>query len=260
MVAPVWFISHGAPTLVIDPVPARAFLSGLAQLMPRPTAIVVVSAHWREHEVHVGMQAINNTIHDFGGFPDALYQMQWPAPGDPVLAHQILERLGAAGIPARADDRGLDHGAWVPLSLAWPAADIPVVPVSLTFGGVDDHLNLGAVLGSLRDRGVLVVASGAATHPLAAVVPDNDHPPRWVAEFDTWLSEAVQAHDLAALRAWRQAPEARRVHPTDEHLMPLFVALGAAGAHHPMGDMPHVQRLHHSWTWHVLAMDCWRWD
>ena len=260
MLAPVLFISHGAPTLVIDPVPAREFLTGLSSLVPRPSAIVVVSAHWREREVHVGMQTINETIHDFGGFPDALYQLKWPAPGNPALAQVILERLEAAGIPAQAADRGLDHGAWVPLSLAWPAADIPVVPVSLTFGSIDDHLRLGAVLGSFRDQGVLVVGSGASTHPLAAVVPNNDQPPRWVAEFDTWLSEVVQANDLTALRAWRQAPEARRVHPTDEHLLPLMVAMGAAGAHHALTETPHVQRLHHSWTWHVLAMDCWKWD
>lgn len=260
MLEPVLFLSHGAPTLVTDQVPAHEFLKGLAQMLPRPTAIVVVSAHWQESVVHVGMQVVNRTIHDFGGFSDELYQMQWPAPGNPALARTIIERLEAAGIRARADDRGLDHGAWVPLSLAWPAADIPVVPVSLTFGSVDDHFRLGAVLGSFRDQGVLVVGSGAATHPLAAAVPNNDQPPRWVADFDSWLSDAVQAHDIAALRAWRQAPGVRRVHPTDEHLLPLMVAMGAAGVHHAGNEMPHVHHLHHSWTWHVLAMDCWKWD
>lgn len=260
MYEPVVFISHGAPTLVIDPVPARDFLLGLAQHVPRPRAIVVVSAHWREHEVQVGVQQTNTTIHDFGGFPDALYRLQWPAPGDPALARTILARLAAAGIPAKPADRGLDHGAWVPLSLAWPAADIPVVPVSLTWGSEADHLRLGAVLGSLRDDGVLVVCSGAATHPLAAAVPGNDQPPRWVATFDHWLSDAVQAHDLAALTAWRKAPDAHRVHPTDEHLLPLFVALGAAGAGRPPNEHPQIHQLHHSWTWHVLAMTCWQWD
>ncbi len=257
---PILFVSHGAPTLAIDPCPARTFLCGLAALVPRPLAIVVVSAHWRASEVLVGVQPINETIHDFGGFPDELYRLQWPAPGSPELAQTILKRLSAAGIPAKPAARGLDHGAWVPLSLAWPAADIPVVPVSLTFGGVDDHLRLGAVLGSLREEGVLVIASGAPTHPLAAVVPGNDQPPRWVTAFDHWLGDAVQAHDLAALRAWRQAPEAARIHPTDEHLLPLFVALGAASTQHPPYEAPPVHQLHHSWTWHVLAMTCWKWD
>ncbi len=260
MIAPVLFLAHGAPSLVIEPVPAHAFLLGLAQLVPRPTAIVVVSAHWRETEVHVGMQAINQTIHDFDGFPPEVSHMQWPAPGNPGLAQEIVELLEANGMPAHAANRGLDHGAWVPLSLAWPGADIPVVPVSLTCGGVDEHLRLGAVLGSLRDRGIMVVGSGAPTHPLAAVIHDNDEPPRWAADFDSWLSYAVQANDLAALRAWRQAPSARRVHPTDEHLLPLMVAMGAASVGHPVYENPRVHQLHHSWTWHVLAMSCWRWD
>ena len=260
MIAPVLFLSHGAPSLVIEPVPARSFLVGLAQLVPRPTAIVVVSTHWREAETHVGMQAINQTIHDFEGFAAEIAQIQWPAPGDPLLAQEIIQLLEANGLPAHAANRGLDHGAWVPLSLAWPGADIPVVPVSLTRGGIDEHLRLGAVLGTLRDRGIMIVASGAATHPLAAVIPGSDQPPRWAADFDSWLSDVVQTHDLEALRAWRQAPSARRVHPTDEHLLPIAVAMGAASVGHPTYEIPRVHQLHHSWTWHVLAMACWRWD
>ena len=255
--APVLFLSHGAPTLVIDPVPAQRFLKTLAQQVPRPRAIVVVSAHWQEDQPAVGIQAVNDTIHDFGGFPDALYRITWPAPGDAEVSELVLARLAAAGFEPTPADRGLDHGAWVPLSLAWPAADVPVVPVSLVRGGFDEHLRLGAALSGLREQGVLICCTGSATHPLAAAVPGIDQPTPWVAAFDRWLADAVMANDLRALRAWLQVSDAHRVHPSDDHLLPLFVALGAAGA---QSGTPRVHLMHHSWTWRVLSMACWRWD
>ena len=251
---PVLFVSHGAPSLLFDDVPARAFLSGLAAKLPVPSATVVVSAHWQERQVKVGCQREQDTIHDFGGFGPELEAWQYQAPGSPELSRREIEVLTAAGIDAVPSNRGLDHGAWVPLSLLWPAAAMPVVPVSLTVGDEAAHLALGRALQPLRDEGVLILGTGAATHPLAAAVPGIDRPAPWVESFDRWLGDAVMEQDLARLCAWRKAPEGRRAHPTSEHLLPLFVCLGAAG------DQPRVHELHHSWTWHVLSMAAWRWD
>ena len=254
MRTPVLFISHGAPSLLIEQAPARTFLTELGASLPKPKAIVVISAHWQERHAKVGCQRENDTIHDFSGFGPELEQREYVAPGDPVLAREVISRLTVAGIEAVPANRGLDHGAWVPLSLMWPAADVPVVPVSLIRGDELEHLKLGAALAPLRDEGVLIIGSGAATHPLAAAVPGIDKPAHWVEGFDNWLGDAVVAHDVPGLLGWKKAPEAKRTHPSDEHLMPLFVCIGAAG------DQPRVHELHHSWTWHVLSMACWRWD
>ncbi len=254
MSAPILFISHGAPSLLTEDVPAHRFLRAYGAELPRPRAVVAVSAHWQERQVRVGCRRENDTIHDFGGFGPELNEFTWDAPGDPVLAGEILQRLAAAGIEAVPAARGLDHGTWVPGALLWPAADIPVVPVSLSSGDAAAHLALGKALAPLRQQGVLILGTGAATHPLQAAVPGIDRPAAWVERFDRWLGDAVMTHDLPALLAWRRAPEARQVHPTDEHLLPLFACLGAAG------EQPRVHELHHSWTWHVLSMACWRWD
>ena len=251
---PVLFVSHGAPSLLFEEVPARDFLRGLAATLPAPRAIVVVSAHWQEPAVRVGSQSVNETIHDFAGFGPALERWRYAAPGAPELAREIVTRLTMAEIPTLPASRGLDHGAWVPLSLIWPQATIPVVPVALTHGDEAEHLALGQALAPLRDEGVLILTTGAATHPLAAAIPGSDQPPAWVAAFDQALSTAVVNHDLTVLAGWRRFPDARRTHPTPEHLLPLFVALGAAG------PTAKVECLHQSWTWGVLAMRTWRWE
>jgi 4,5-DOPA dioxygenase extradiol len=252
---PALFISHGSPMLVLEDGRARRFLTSYAAELERPAAILVASAHWETAEPRLTASAAPPTIHDFGGFPDALHRMRYPAPGDPGLAARACALLRAAGFAAATDPaRGLDHGAWVPLSLLYPAADIPVIQLSLqTHRGPEHHYRLGAALRPLRDDGVLIVGSGSLTHNLMALrrqAGDRAPPPPWVSAFDQWVADAVAAGDSAALLAWEErAPHARDNHPSDEHFLPLFVALGA-GAPDGRG-----RRIHHSHTYAALAMD-----
>ena len=244
---PTLFISHGAPDLVQHPeLPAHAFLAGLAATLPRPRAMVVLSAHWESADPAVEIGEHPTTIHDFGGFDDALYRMRYPAPGDPVLAARILDLLrdwAPTGVR-----RGFDHGVWSPLAISHPAADIPVVPVSLLRGGsMADHLRLGAALAPLRHDGVLVIGSGSATHNLREL--GHGAAPGWVTAFDDWLAARVEAGDTDALVRYRAlAPDARRNHPSEEHYAPLLVALGAAG------PAARGRVLHRSTTYGVLSM------
>lgn len=247
------FVSHGAPTLPFEDVPARHFLAGLAATMPRPRAIVVASAHWETRIPTVNAVARNETIHDFHGFPPELYRLAYPAPGAPDLAGRVVDLLAAAGLPAAIDTtRGLDHGAWVPLMLAWPDAGIPVIQLSLqTHLGAAHHLALGRALAPLAHEGVLIVGSGSLTHDLSSWREQQGKPePAWVTAFADWCAEAMQGQRTADLLAWRTlAPHAARNHPTEEHLLPLFVAMGAAGPEAP------AERLHASTTWSILRMD-----
>jgi 4,5-DOPA dioxygenase extradiol len=245
---PTLFLSHGAPDTILRDTPARRFLSGLAGLLPRPRAIVVVSAHWESDPLAVDSGARPRTIHDFSGFGPELEAMTYPAPGDPALAAAVVAHLDAAGLPAIAAQRGFDHGVWVPLRLAWPAADIPVVAVSLPrrdSGAV--AYRLGQALAGIGDD-VLVIGSGSATHNLGRLAIVGA-PPAWAAAFDDWLCGRAEAGDHAALVAWRdRAPQARTAHPSDEHFTPLLVAAGAAGA------AARATVLHRSWDYGSLAM------
>lgn len=246
---PTLFLSHGAPDVVLRETAARTFLSGLAELLPRPRAIVVVSAHWEEASPTVESGGTPRMIHDFSGFPQAMYQLTFPAAGDPVLAQHIMTLLSAAGFSPGTQHRGFDHGVWTPLLLAWPAADIPVVPISLVHQGDGIfHHRLGAALAPLRHDGVLVIGSGSAVHNLRELSPGRPPAP-WAVAFDEWLVAQCEAGDVDALTHWQQrAPDARRAHPTAEHFMPLLVAFGAAGA----GARGRI--LHRSWDYGNLAM------
>lgn len=246
---PTLFLSHGAPDVVLRATPARTFLAGLAATLPRPRAIVVASAHWEEASPLVESGKAPRTIHDFGGFPDEMYHLRYPAAGDPALATQIIALLTTAGFTARTQDRGFDHGVWTPLLLAWPQADIPVVPMALVRGGDGKvHHRLGAALTSLRHDGVLVIGSGSAVHNLRELAPGRAPAP-WAVAFDNWLVERCESGDVDALTQWQQcAPDARRAHPTPEHFTPLVVALGAAG------DGARGRILHRSWDYGSLAM------
>lgn len=247
---PSLYVTHGAPTLPLDPGPARDFLQGLGDRLGRPRAILAVSAHWATREPAVSMAAQPRTIHDFGGFPDELYRLQYPAPGAPELARRVTELLGEAGLPCGASsDRGLDHGAWVPLMLMYPGAEIPVTQLSIQpQRDPRHHFAVGKALAPLQDEGVLIVASGSATHNLhefRGQGPDSPSP-AWVTEFAEWLDAAVaegRTDDLLDYRA--RAPHAVRNHPTDEHLLPLYVAMGAGGK----GSV-----LHGSYTYGILYM------
>jgi 4,5-DOPA dioxygenase extradiol len=261
---PALFLSHGSPDTAIADTQAATWLRQLAADLPRPRAIVVASAHFEvSGSVVVSADPHPETIHDFGGFAPELYAIEYPAPGNPELAHRIAGDLKAAGFAARAvAKRGFDHGVWVPLSLAYPGADIPVVSLSVDPAkGPDHHYRLGQALEELGRDGVLVIGSGSFTHNLGEAFKAlrtgqrQLAVPGWVQQFTDWMNEKIAANDIAALLDYRrQAPFAVENHPTDEHLLPLYVALGAAG------EAGRAQLVHDSAEFGVLAMTMWRFD
>lgn len=256
-VMPSLFISHGAPTLAIDPGETGAALEELGRALPRPVAIVVASAHWETPAPMVSTARTPETIHDFGGFPEALYRLRYPAPGAPEVAQQVKHLLDAAGLAAGLDPRqGLDHGAWVPLRFLYPGADVPVAQLSIQpHLSPLHHYRLGEALRPLLDEGVLVIGSGSLTHNLSEFRTRPGRVEPYVREFQDWVKRAIEAKDMAALLDYRRlAPAAARAHPSDEHLLPLFVALGAAGA---CGG---AQRLVDEVTYGVIAMDTYRFE
>ncbi|WP_286903198.1 DODA-type extradiol aromatic ring-opening family dioxygenase [Vreelandella sedimenti] len=230
---PLLFVSHGAPMFAIEPGLAGKNLTELGRELPRPDAIVILSPHWMTRdEISVTASTSPETIHDFGGFPDALYQIQYPAPGAPALASKIVDMLSNTGWKSRLDDhRGLDHGAWVPLLYLAPEADIPVVQVSMPASlDTRDAWQLGKTLKPLRDINVLIVASGSLTHNLYEFRGATTHGAQYVKDFAAWTTKSLASGNLDQLLDYKQyAPSAERAHPTDEHFLPLFIALGAAG-------------------------------
>jgi 4,5-DOPA dioxygenase extradiol len=229
---PTLYVSHGSPMLAIEQGVGRDFLRSMGALLPRPKAILCVSAHWETDEPSLSAAARPETIHDFYGFPEALYRLRYPAPGVPDLARRAAGLLREAGLPALLDGtRGLDHGAWSPLLLAYPQADVPVVQLSLQTGRDGrHHLRVGRALRPLRDEGVLILGSGSAVHNLRELMRGSHAPiADWAREFDDWLAACVAAGDLAALADYRRlAPQAPRAHPSEEHYLPILVAAGAA--------------------------------
>ncbi|MCW8806842.1 MAG: dioxygenase [Rhodanobacter sp.] len=256
---PTLYISHGSPMTSLASAQVGLRLAELAASLPPPAAIVIASAHWLARTPHVGSAVAPQTIHDFHGFPEALYQLHYPAPGAPALAGHIGQLLADAGLPATLDPRrGLDHGAWVPLRLLYPRADVPVVPISIQPGlGPAHQLAVGRALASLRGEGVLVIGSGSITHnlhDLGAGYSDARQAP-YVRPFIEWIEQKLVAGDTEALLDYRrQSPGAERAHPTDEHLLPLFVALGAAGA------TAQALRIDAGIDLGLLAMDIYRFD
>ena len=260
MTLPALFLSHGSPGLILEDCPARDFLRGVGRLVPGPKAILVVSAHWETDTPEVTTGKAPETVHDFFGFPAPLYAIRYNAPGAPALAERVAALLRAAGFAAAGDPaQGFDHGVWAPLTLAFPEADIPVIQLSLQpQRDARHHLALGRALAPLRDEGVLIVGSGSTTHNLSAFrqmrLDLNMPPVAWAEAFADWLAGKVEAGDEAALLDWRNAPEARRNHPTPEHFLPFFVALGAGTPGQP------GRVLHRSMTYGVLAMDAYAFD
>ncbi|CAL9154101.1 unnamed protein product [Musa hybrid cultivar] len=255
-----FYLSHGSPTLSIDEsLPARPFLQSWRSkvLQAAPRAILVVSAHWETASPTVNViDGPNDTIHDFYGFPKPMYQLKYPAPGAPKLANRVRELLQNAGFSHVKEEktRGLDHGAWVPLMLMYPEADIPVCQLSLqTEKGATHHYNMGKALTPLRDEGVLIIGSGSATHNLSIALLDDGPIEKWALDFDTWLKESLinKRHD--DLNNYEEkAPDARMAHPSPEHLYPLHVALGAAG------EKAKAELIHHSWTERTLSYASYR--
>ncbi len=250
---PVVFVSHGAPTLALEPGPARGALAALGASLPRPLSILVVSAHWGTAGPELDVSPHPQTIHDFYGFPQALYEMRYPAPGAPALAARAGELFAAAGLATKTVERGLDHGAWVPLMLMFPDAGIPVAQLSVQAArGPGHHWRLGELLRPLREAGVLILASGSVTHNLGEFGRHryDSEPPAWVSGFNDWLHGRLLAGEREALLDYRRlAPDAVRNHPTEEHLLPLFVAAGAATS----GVTP--QRVYAGYTYGVIGMD-----
>lgn len=250
---PLLFVSHGAPMFAIEPGLAGKTLAELGRELPQPDAIVVISPHWLTRgEVRVTASASPETIHDFGGFPDALYQLSYPAPGAPALAGQVVSLLASAAWKAQLDpNRGLDHGAWVPLLYLAPSATIPVVQVSMPMPmDTSSALKLGEALKPLREMNVLIVASGSLTHNLYEFRGATTQGADYVKEFAAWTARTLQAgHTEQVVNYRHSAPAAERAHPTDEHFLPLLVALGAAG------ESYRTRVLEGGITYGVLAMD-----
>lgn len=252
---PALFVPHGAPTFALRPGAAGAALAGIASRLARPRAIVAVSAHWETDVPTVGLATRLETIHDFGGFPPELYQIRYPATGCPEAARAVAQAIAAADLAADFDSRrGLDHGAWVPLRLMFPEADVPVVPLSIQPRRGPAHaLRVGRALAPLRGRGILVIASGNLTHNLRdyfVAAQTGGHAPAYVREFADWVWDRLEARDVDALLDYRRVmPAAPRAHPTEEHLLPLYVALGAGG------DGFTAERVHAGIDDFVLAMD-----
>jgi 4,5-DOPA dioxygenase extradiol len=235
MKLPALFLSHGAPTLAVgEGYEARAW-SKLASELPRPRQILAVSAHWDTRDPEVSAAPSMETIHDFRGFPRALYEQKYPAPGAPDLAERVAKRLRDSGLPCRIDPaRGLDHGAWVPLKWMYPKADIPVTQLSVqSHRGPAHHLKVGQAIASLANEDVLVLGTGGIVHNLGDLEWDKQgtrEAAEWARQFNDWIADRVAKQALDELLAYRErAPNAARSHPTEDHFAPFFVALGAGG-------------------------------
>lgn len=256
---PSIFVSHGMPAIVVRPGPTHHFLKGLGQMFDRPKGIICVSAHWEAAWPMLSATEMPETIHDFSG-PPVLFEKRYPAPGDPALAGEAAALLTDAGLDVRTDPaRGLDHGAWVPLMLMYPEADIPVVQLAVqTELDPQHHLNLGSALQPLRERGVLILGSGGATHNLPEIrkYKVDSEPPDYAVAFDAWLEEAITAGKQEALINYHQeGPSASRNHPYPaEHFLPIFVPLGAASS----GARGRL--LHKVFMYGVLSMAAYAWD
>lgn len=252
---PVVFVSHGAPDALLKAPDAVACWREIGRRLPEPTAILAVSAHWEARHPTLSLSGAPETIHDFAGFAPALHRMQYPAPGAPALAERAASLIVAAGMAAELHPgRGLDHGAWVPLSAMYPEANISVAQLSLVRNGSPaGHLALGRALAPLREEGVLILASGAITHNFdwlewqgkAAPLPQ-------ASAFADWVDTRIAAQDLPDLLDYRSASLGAEAHPSEEHFLPLFVALGAAG-----DDVP--ARYQPRFAYGGLAMDAYVW-
>jgi len=249
---PALFVSHGAPTLALEPGMTGTVWRELVSTFAHPKSVLVISAHWETPSAQVSAADPPQTIHDFGGFPDPLYQIQYPAQGAPGLCTRMAELLAEAGLVTQQHPtRGLDHGAWVPLRSMYPDANIRVTQLSLqTRMGTSYAHAVGQALKPLRDEGVLILASGGIVHNLREVTWRGEaKPPIWATEFNDWMATNIAKHDVEMLLDYRRrAPHATQSHPTEEHLMPLFVALGAAS------EAP-TQRIPLGFTYGSLGMD-----
>ena len=249
---PSVFISHGSPMHALEAGPAGTAWAALGRRLGKPKAIVIASAHWESNLPMVTGAERPQTIHDFSGFPEPLYRIHYTAPGAPAVAQKAVQLLKKHGLTAAVDGcRGLDHGAWAPLLYMYPDADVPVVQISLQPElGTRHHLNLGRALRPLEEDNVLVIGSGHMTHNLRDWSRGRGEPQPYAQEFSDWVKDRVENHELDTLADYRsRAPHGARAHPTDEHFLPLFFALGAAR------DDYKAERIYSAIDSGVLSMD-----
>jgi len=249
---PSIFISHGSPMHALEPGAAGEAWKALGRRFARPRAILIASAHWETNIPMLTGAAKPETIHDFYNFPEPLYRLRYPAPGAPQVAQRAQTLLKQAGFTAGIDGcRGLDHGAWSPLLYAYPEADIPVVQISVQSAlGARHHLALGSALKPLLKEEILIIGSGHLTHNLRDWSRGGGAPEPYAREFQAWVKEKIEQRDFESLADYRsKAPHGARAHPTEEHFLPLFIALGAA----PERGKP--ERVFDAIESGVLAMD-----
>lgn len=249
---PAIFISHGAPTLAIEQSATTSALARIGQNLPKPRAIVIMSAHWQSAKLEISSNPQPKTWHDFSGFTPELYELQYPAVGQPELAEALAHQLTARGITCSVNPvRVLDHGVWAPLRHLYPEADVPIVQVSLPqhYDSIACY-QLGAQLAQLRQEKILVIGSGNITHNLQALRWQADSIDQSANAFKLWLLQQLKT-DIPSALDWQQYPDYKNIHPSDEHLLPLFFALGAG---------QRVSVVHQSMAHHSLGMDIFRFD
>jgi 4,5-DOPA dioxygenase extradiol len=252
---PGLFISHGSPMLAINPEQVGPALERLGFNLPRPQAIVVMSAHWESDSLEVSTSHRPNTWHDFRGFPPELYELRYPAPGYPELAEQILNTFAEAGFSAHANStRPRDHGVWMPLLHMYPDADIPVIEISLPMSFSSEQIYaVGQAVALLRQQQILLIGSGSITHNLRELSwhGENTQVPAWAATFRNHVVSKLTHNDYDAILDWQTLPEIQRNHPTLEHFAPLFFAMGT-------GERFNI--VHSSFSMGALGMDIYRFD
>ena len=247
------FISHGAPDLIIRETFAGNFFKELSNKFTKPSAIIVFSAHYETDNLEITGNLQLKTIHDFGGFPQELYKMHYDANGFPELALEIKNLFEEMNFSATINPkRGLDHGAWIPLKLIYPNADIPIIQISLQ--PLEDAIyqyKIGRIISHLKEKNILIIGSGSLTHNLAMAFQNKEKPtPIWVEKFIEAIYKTLQNQDIGSIINWYNLEYAQENHPSPEHFIPLLIALGAVG-----GEF-RAERLHHSYDYSVLAMDC----
>ncbi|MBE1446256.1 DODA-type extradiol aromatic ring-opening family dioxygenase [Paenibacillus sp. OAS669] len=251
---PALFVAHGMPTLVLETNSYTKLLRNLGLLLPRPKGIAIFSAHW-EHPVQMISSAPQlETMYDFFGFPEPLYELDYPAKGDLVLSMEIERLLSGEGIRCELNHRrGLDHGVWTVMKLLYPEADIPLVSLSVHPRLVpEEQYRIGKALLALREQGVMIIGSGGTVHNLSKLRWESEGADKWAVHFDRWLADKINVWDLESLFDYAQrAPYAQKAVPTQEHLAPLFICMGAADRNRS------ARLLHQQYQYGTMSLSAW---
>jgi 4,5-DOPA dioxygenase extradiol len=235
---PVGFVGHGSPMMAFDSAKS-ADLRRWAEKLPKPSAILIISAHWEEAPMSLGVTSTRPLIYDFYNFPKKLYELTYKAPGDPLLAQRVEGLLASLGPVKQQPERGLDHGVWVPLKCMFPAAEIPVLQLSIPTMDVQQLFQMGRALAPLREDGVFILGSGNITHNLSRLNRSGGTVATWAQEFDAFIEQAIVKRDVDSFLDYVQkAPGVHLAHPTHEHFVPLAVTLGAASLSAWKTDFP----------------------